>query len=137
MGELQITYTVIGEVTDDKAFSYGDAVIGLDEAEGAWTGTLEKVFATRSGAQDGPTSWFIRSEKKEDGELKEDGCFHASKVHICSHKIAQPTVFIPVFPGTNCEYDSAKAFERAGARVITKVFRNMDAADIVDSVGRV
>ena len=137
VGELQITYTVIGEVTDDKAFSYGDAVIGLDEAEGAWTGTLEKVFATRSGAQDGPTSWFIRSEKKEDGELKEDGCFHASKVHICSHKIAQPTVFIPVFPGTNCEYDSAKAFERAGARVITKVFRNMDAADIVDSVGRV
>ncbi len=134
VGELQITYTVIGEVTDDKAFSYGDAVIGLDEAEGAWTGTLEKVFATRSGAQDGPESWFIRSEKKEDGELKEDGCFHASKVHICSHKIAQPTVFIPVFPGTNCEYDSAKAFERAGARVITKVFRNMDAADIVDSV---
>ncbi|HJA42484.1 MAG TPA: phosphoribosylformylglycinamidine synthase [Candidatus Dorea stercoravium] len=134
VGELQITYTVIGEVTDDKAFSYGDAVIGLDEAEEAWTGTLEKVFATRSGAQDGPTSWFIRSEKKEDGELKEDGCFHASKVHICSHKIAQPTVFIPVFPGTNCEYDSAKAFERAGARVITKVFSNMDAADIVDSV---
>ena len=134
VGELQITYTVIGEVTGDKAFSYGDAVIGLDEAEEAWTGTLEKVFATRSGAQDGPTSWFIRSEKKEDGELKEDGCFHASKVHICSHKIAQPTVFIPVFPGTNCEYDSAKAFERAGARVITKVFRNMDAADIVDSV---
>ena len=134
VGELQITYTVIGEVTDDKAFSYGDAVIGLDEAEEAWTGTLEKVFATRSGAQDGPTSWFIRSEKKEDGELKEDGCFHASKVHICSRKIAQPTVFIPVFPGTNCEYDSAKAFERAGARVITKVFRNMDAADIVDSV---
>ena len=134
VGELQITYTVIGEVTGDKAFSYGDAVIGLDEAEEAWTGTLEKVFATRSGAQDGPESWFIRSEKKEDGELKEDGCFHASKVHICSHKIAQPTVFIPVFPGTNCEYDSAKAFERAGARVITKVFRNMDAADIVDSV---
>ena len=134
VGELQITYTVIGEVTGDRAFSYGDAVIGLDEAESAWTGTLEKVFATRSGAQDGPTSWFIRSEKKEDGELKEDGCFHASKVHICSHKIAQPTVFIPVFPGTNCEYDSAKAFERAGARVITKVFRNMDAADIVDSV---
>ena len=134
VGELQITYTVIGEVTGDRAFSYGDAVIGLDEAESAWTGTLEKVFTTRSGAQDGPTSWFVKSEKKEDGELKEDGCFHASRVHICSHKIAQPTVFIPVFPGTNCEYDSAKAFENAGAKVITKVFRNMDAADIVDSV---
>ena len=46
----------------------------------------------------------------------------------------QPTVFIPVMPGTNCEYDSAKAFERAGAKVITKVFRNMSASDIVDSV---
>lgn len=48
--QMPITYTVIGEVTDDKAFSYGDAVIGLDEAEEAWTGTLEKVFATRSAA---------------------------------------------------------------------------------------
>ncbi len=57
-----------------------------------------------------------------------------SDIYICDHKIAQPTVFIPVMPGTNCEYDSAKAFERAGAKVITKVFRNMDASDIVDSV---
>ena len=56
------------------------------------------------------------------------------RYYICSHKIGQPTVFIPVFPGTNCEYDSAKAFERAGAKVITKVFRNMSASDIVDSV---
>ena len=57
-----------------------------------------------------------------------------SRVHICEHKIAQPTVFIPVFPGTNCEYDSAGAFERAGAKVITKVFRNRNAEDIRDSV---
>ena len=53
---------------------------------------------------------------------------------ICGHKIAQPTVFIPVFPGTNCEYDSAKAFERAGADVITRVFKNLTAEDIRDSV---
>ena len=46
----------------------------------------------------------------------------------------QPTVFIPVFPGTNCEYDSRKAFERAGAKVITRVFRNLDAAGIRESV---
>ncbi|MBD9196452.1 MAG: phosphoribosylformylglycinamidine synthase, partial [Clostridiales bacterium] len=49
-------------------------------------------------------------------------------------KIGTPTVFIPVFPGTNCEYDSTKAFERAGAKVITKVFKNMSAEDIRDSV---
>ena len=60
--------------------------------------------------------------------------YKASDIHICSHKIGQPTVFIPVFPGTNCEYDSRKAFERAGARVITKVFRNLDAEDIRSSV---
>ena len=57
-------------------------------------------------------------------------CMIQKTLYICGHKVAQPTVFIPVFPGTNCEYDSAKAFERAGAEVITKVFRNMDAADI-------
>ena len=49
-------------------------------------------------------------------------------------RVARPTVFIPVFPGTNCEYDSAKAFERAGADVITKVFKNLTAEDIRDSV---
>ena len=51
-----------------------------------------------------------------------------------SHKIARPTVFIPVFPGTNCEYDSKKAFERAGAKVITRVFKNLSAAGIRESV---
>ncbi|BDF33594.1 phosphoribosylformylglycinamidine synthase [Lachnospiraceae bacterium] len=134
VGELGITYTVIGEVTDDAALSYGDMSIGLCEAEAAWTETLEKVFPTRSEAEGGPTAFFVAGEETEAGRLGEDGCFHATGVHVCTHKIAQPTVFIPVFPGTNCEYDSAKAFERAGAKVITKVFRNMDAADITDSV---
>lgn len=134
VGNLQITYTVIGEVTEDGRFSYGDCVIGLDEAEDAWKGTLEKVFATRSGAEESAENWVLAPSETADGELKEDGCFRASRVHICSHKIAQPTVFIPVFPGTNCEYDSGKAFERAGAKVVTKVFKNLSAADIVDSV---
>ena len=134
VGNLQITYTVIGEVTDDGQFSYSNCVIGLDEAENVWKGTLERVFATRSGAEESAEAWTLPQKETEDGALKEDGCFHASKVHICEHKIAQPTVFIPVFPGTNCEYDSAKAFERAGARVITKVFKNLSASDIVDSV---
>ena len=134
VGELSITYTVIGEVTDNGTFAYGDTVIGLGEAESAWKETLEKVFKTNSGTQDGPTAHFFAGKETEEGKLEEDGCYHAKKVHICSHKIAQPTVFIPVFPGTNCEYDSARAFERAGAKVITKVFKNMDAADIIDSV---
>ena len=120
VGNLQITYTVIGEVTDADSFEYGNVRIGIDEALGAWTGTLEKVFATKS-------------EESSDKTIEEK-LFNTSDIHICSHKIGQPTVFIPVFPGTNCEYDSTRAFERAGAKVVTKVFRNLDAEDIRSSV---
>ena len=119
-GSLQITYTVIGEVTKTDAFEYGNVRIGMQEAVDAWTGTLEKVFATKSGEnRDEPIG---------------DKLYDADSIHICSHKIGQPTVFIPVFPGTNCEYDSARAFGRAGAKVLTKVFRNLDAQDIRASV---
>ena len=83
--------------------------------------TGKKIFPTNSGAEG------------QDAKV-ETGLYDTSDIYICDHKIAQPTVFIPVMPGTNCEYDSAKAFERAGAKVITKVFRNMSASDIVDSV---
>ena len=120
VGELAISYTVIGEVTDDGIFSYGNTEITLYEAKTAWTETLEKVFATRSSA--------------DSKEVLEDNLYDTKDIHICSHKIGQPTVFIPVFPGTNCEYDSKRAFERAGAKVITKVFKNLDAEDIRHSV---
>ena len=120
VGNLQITYTVIGEVTDKECFEYDNAQISIDEALDAWTGTLEKVFATKS-------------EESSDKPVEEK-LYNTSNIHICSHKIGQPTVFIPVFPGTNCEYDSTRAFERAGAKVVTKVFRNLDAEDIRSSV---
>ena len=120
VSKLAIKYTVIGEVTDDAAFSYGDMNLSLKEAVETWKAPLEKVFATVSGAT-----------KPEP--VKEE-LFRTDDIYICNHKIAQPQVFIPVFPGTNCEYDSAKAFERAGAKVVTKIFRNLDAADIRDSV---
>ena len=121
VGSLQITYTVIGEVTDGKVFSYGNTEISLEEATGAWTRPLEPVFATKSEA----SGEEILEERLYDG---------ASEVHVCSHKIGQPTVFIPVFPGTNCEYDSRNAFERSGAKVITRVFRNLDEQGIRESV---
>ncbi len=120
IGELSITYTIIGEVLTEQKFTYGSTAISLKEAEDAWTGTLEEVFATQSSAN---------SDERIEAKIH-----HTSDIHICSHKIGQPTVFIPVFPGTNCEYDSKMAFERAGAKVVTKVFRNLDAADIRDSV---
>ena len=120
VSELAITYTVIGEVTDKAALEYGDVTIELKEAVDTWKAPLEKVFPTVSG--------------QTEAKAVKEQLFNTDSIHICSHKIGQPTVFIPVFPGTNCEYDSAKAFERAGAKVITKVFKNLDAADIRDSV---
>ena len=119
VGELAISYTLIGEVTDREAFEYGPATISMDEALNDWTKTLEPVFPTRSGVVNTPVTEQI---------------YKADSIYVCSHKLAQPNVFIPVFPGTNCEYDSRKAFERAGARVSTRVFKNLTAADIRESV---
>lgn len=119
VGELSISYTLIGEVTDRAAFEYGSVSIPLTEALDTWNAPLENVFPTESGV------------KQE--EVKQE-VFKADQIVICNHKIGTPNVFIPVFPGTNCEYDSTKVFERAGANVSAKVFRNLSAEDIRDSV---
>ncbi len=84
---LTIAHTVIGEVTDKGAITYGDVTIGLDEAVETWKAPLEKVFATTSGA--------TKSEP-----VKEE-LFNTDKIYVCKNKVAQPTVFIPVFPGTS------------------------------------
>lgn len=110
---------IVGEVNDAKQFIYGNMVLSMDEALEAWTKTLEPVFKTRA---------------TENKELVTSGIYQAKDIYICKNRVAKPAVFIPVFPGTNCEYDSAKAFERAGAKTIVKVFKNLDAADIRDSV---
>ena len=109
---------IIGEVTDSAAFEYADVNIGMDEALKAWKGTLEKVFPTIA----------VKGGKELDTPV-----YNTDKIYVCKNKVAKPTVFIPVFPGTNCEYDSTKAFERAGANVVTKVFKNLSAEDIRDS----
>ena len=133
VGELSITYRVIGEVTEDGQFSYGNVQIPLDEALEAWKGTLEKVFKTESGETgDGPVGYVAKAEDPD--AVIENGLYKTSKVYICKNKVAKPRVFIPVFPGTNCEYDSTRAFVRAGAQVDVKVFKNLTAEDIRDSV---
>ena len=119
VGELSIPYTVIGEVTDKGTFEYGSTVISMEEALKAWTGTLEKVFPTASGAP---------------MKAAEETLYNTDKVYVCKHKVAKPTVFIPAMPGTNCELDSAKAFEAAGAETIVRVFRNQNASDIRSSI---
>ena len=137
---------VIGEVTDTPVLAYKDVKITLDEALEAWKGTLEKVFKTVSGEQggtaflgeetvsDGPTAVFMSVKPEDKDAVIENGVYKTQNIYVCKHKVAQPRVFIPVFPGTNCEYDSTKAFERAGAEVDVKVFKNLTAEDIRDSV---
>ena len=117
--ELELDYTVIGTVTDEQAFTYGGVKITIDEALAAWTGTLEKVFPTKA----------YTGRDTVNGDV-----YKTDQIYVCRNRVAKPTVFIPVFPGTNCEYDSAKAFERAGANVVTKVFRNLSAEGIRASV---
>ena len=116
---LNIPCTVIGKVTDDSKFTYGKVSVGIDEAIEAWTGRLEKVFPTKSNVE----------QTKID-----TGLYKAKNILVSKNKVAKPRVFIPVFPGTNCEYDSLRAFENAGAEVETIVFRNQDARGIRDSV---
>ena len=117
--KLSVPATVIGGVKASATFTYGDTTITMDEAIAAWTATLEKVFPTESGV--------------EQTKI-ETGLFDAKTILVAKNKIAKPKVFIPVFPGTNCEYDSLRAFEAAGAEVETIVFKNQDAQDIRDSV---
>lgn len=119
LADCDANYMEIGTVTEDAAFVCGDVRIDMEEALQAWKEKLEKVFPTKA---------------QKDTSLVESGCYQAETIHICRNRTAKPTVFIPVFPGTNCEYDSAKAFERAGAKVITKVFKNRTAEDIRSSV---
>ena len=109
----------LGKVTDDGYFTYKDAKISVDEALKAWEAPLEKVFKTGT--------------YKDDTNV-ELPAYDAKDRYICAHKIATPKVFIPVFPGTNCEYDSAKAFEAAGAKTDICVFKNLTAEDIRDSL---
>ena len=117
--EKELDYTVIGIVTEEPVFVYGDVKITMEEALVSWTSKLEKVFPTKA---------------VKGTEAVASNVYKADSIYVCKHKIAKPTVFIPVFPGTNCEYDSTKAFERAGAHVETRVFRNMTAEDIRESV---
>ena len=109
----------VGHVEEKAEFVYGSMTIGMEEAVEEWSKTLEKVFPTRA---------------TEEKEKLDTPMYTAGNVYVCKNKIAKPTVFIPVFPGTNCEYDSAKAFEAAGANTIVKVFKNLNAEDIRDSV---
>ncbi len=93
--------------------------IALSEIENAWTKPLEGVFATKAPYEDKGMKKFSYGER----------------INICpSEKFAKPRIFIPAFPGTNCEYDSARAFERAGGVPDVRIFKNLRAEHIEESI---
>ncbi len=117
--ETDVEFVTVAKVTDDGFFAYKGEKLSVDDAVLTWSKPLEKVFPTKA---------------YKGTEALQERLYKTPSVYVCKNKVAKPTVFIPVFPGTNCEYDSAKAFERAGADTIVKVFKNLSAEDIKDSV---
>ncbi|MDE5907613.1 MAG: phosphoribosylformylglycinamidine synthase [Lachnospiraceae bacterium] len=114
-----LNFRKVAVIKDESCFTYQDVTVTMEEALDAWKSTLEKVFPTKA---------------EKDTQAVVSDVYKADQIYVCKHKVARPTVFIPVFPGTNCEYDSAKAFTRAGADVVTRVFKNQSAEDIRSSV---
>ena len=109
-GEAErLNFRKVADVNHEKVFTYQNVTVTMEEALNAWKSKLEKVFPTKA---------------EKGTEPIESRLFKAEHVYVCRNKKANPTGFIPVFPGTNCEYDSAKAFKAAGAEVITRVFKN-------------
>lgn len=119
LDEMDLDCRIVGTVIEDAEFRYGNMLITMEEALQVWTSKLEKVFPSKASKEITPL---------------QDRIYQADNIYLCKHKTARPKVFIPVFPGTNCEYDSAKAFEKAGADVTVKVFKNLTPEHIRESI---
>ncbi|MBR3628930.1 MAG: phosphoribosylformylglycinamidine synthase [Oscillospiraceae bacterium] len=118
-GDAQADEQTIGQVIDEYKIYTLDYSVSLDSLQRAWEEKLESVFPCR-----------ISTTKETPQAFSFDAQRHpAPAVHV-----ARPRVLIPVFPGTNCEYDTARAFEKAGAVAETLIIRNLSAADIEASV---
>ena len=115
-----LAFITLGETAQEPRIFLGAESLCLDGLVKAWTGTLEKIFPI--GASEQPVKEIPLSEKRNE----KGPCIKAAK----------PRVFIPVFPGTNCEYDSARAFERAGAEAEVLVVRNLTPNDIEETIER-
>jgi len=111
----------VGQVCDE-AYICGKESVALNDAASAYMSPLESVFATTA---------------KADGKAMDCDYTQGVKYSNIATKIARPRVFIPAFPGTNCELDTARKFLLAGADVQTVVVRNRTAADIEESVAEI
>ncbi|MBR5785941.1 MAG: phosphoribosylformylglycinamidine synthase [Clostridia bacterium] len=110
---------LLGEVTENSSVTYGDSVISVEEMLAVWRKTLDNVFPEKAA----DTSDNVNIPLYNEVNRKSPAV-----------KIAKPRVFIPVFPGTNCEYDTIKAFEKEGAIATPFIFKNLSASDIEESV---
>ena len=115
----EVEGTVLGETTAKNTIVYGDSVVDLGKLYGEYESVLEGVYPTNAD-----------EAKEEIPAFSYDGEKAAPAVIKC----AKPRVLIPVFPGTNCEYDSAKAFMRAGAEADIFVVKNLSADKVSESV---
>ena len=109
----------IGSVISEPVLKACGAVIDLEKACKVWTAPLEKVFPTRAGHFDAEPETYSYDKRS---------------IAVAGEKFAKPRIFIPVFPGTNCEYDTARVFERAGGVADVFVIRNLTAADVSESL---
>jgi phosphoribosylformylglycinamidine synthase len=114
-----VRYIELGETTAVTSIVCGNAVITLADALKAYTNPLEKIFPTKIKIDKKPVNEFLY---KSGNRIKKQ------------ITIAKPKIFIPVFPGTNCEYDSARAFERASGDPQTLVIRNLTPSAVEESV---
>ena len=113
-------YRELGVTTTGPSIVCGSAVIMLADAEEAYTSPLERIFPTQ-----------VKQRSKEKAVFIP---YNKGNVIRAQNHWARPKVFIPVFPGTNCEYDSARAWERAGAEAQTLVVRNLTPAAVEETV---
>ena len=111
---------LIGYTTDDGKVTIGNASVAITELADAWENTLEKVFPTKAAE--------VKPELTETFT-----CTTRAKAHHAD-SFAKPRVVIPVFPGTNCEYDTMRRFKMAGAHADIFVLRNLDAKALGDAV---
>lgn len=117
LGEVE--YQILGLTQEKPVIAVNGIEISLSDAFAKWTTPLEKIFPTKTEA--------ILEKPKQVH-------FVGRNTKKSAISLAKPRVLIPVFPGTNCEYDSARAFEKAGGIVDTLVIRNLKAAEIEQSI---
>ena len=118
-GDAKDDENIIGKTISDYKILCLDYTISLDNLQRIWEGKLEPVFPCRIKTTDTTPQTYSSPNRIQLS---------------ASTKIAKPRVLIPVFPGTNCEYDTARAFEKAGAKAEVVVIRNLSAGDIEESV---